>query len=178
MEEIWKPINEWSGKYWISNLGRFKSIGGKYTIKHPNGYITKGCLEKSTGYRSITLRRPGYFEKNRIHVLVAEHFLIKPEIKNACVNHIDGIKENNNVINLEWITLGENVKHAVKTGLMDLKGEKHPHVKLTEEYVIDMRRMRRAGITHEVIGRIFGVDRRQAGDVINGVNWGWLRYGL
>lgn len=174
--EIWIDVKGWDGKYLISNYGRLKSIDGKYSKIHPEGYITKGHKD-TQGYKGATLRKPGTCFKTRIHVLVAEHFCEKPD-GSECVNHKDGNKHNNAASNLEWDTLAGNVGHAVETGLMDFKGEKHPQVKVSEEDVIDMRRMRRAGITHEQIGRIFGICRRQAGDVINGINWGWLRYGL
>lgn len=176
--ELWNRVKGWEDKYLISNTGKLKSLNGKFSKQHPNGYITVGCIGQS-GYREVTLRKPGVLEKFRIHTLVGNEFVEKPiSIKRLCINHVDGNKLNNNDWNLEWITLGDNVRHAVKLGLMDFKGEKHPGVKMTEEMVIDIRRMRMAGITHEQISRSFGISRRQIGDIINGVNWGWLRYGL
>lgn len=175
MNEIWKEVPNFEGKYYISNTGKLKSIGGKFTKKCPFGYITEGCVEM-IGYRVVALRKPGILVRARIHTLVANAFVKKPESKvRLTVNHIDGNKINNNADNLEWITSGDNVRHAVKIGLHNIKGEKHPHVKLTEEKVIEMRRLRfEEKLTHEEIAKRFGVCRRQAGDVINGVNWGWL----
>jgi hypothetical protein len=176
--EEWKEVKDWNGKYLISNLGRFKSIDGKYTKKHPDGYITLGTIGNS-GYRAVTLRNCGLYYSVRVHTLVGEHFCDKPSsVEKLCINHIDGNKLNNNFWNLEWITLGENVKHAVRIGLMDLKGEKHFRAKLTNEKVIEMRRLRANGLTHQRIADMFGVSRRQAGDVIKGINWGWLKEGL
>lgn len=179
MIEIWKDVTGWEGKYQISNQGRFKSIGGKYTKKFPDGYITLGAIGYG-GYRTLALRRPGFLFQVRVHTLVAEHFCVKPEsTEKLFVNHLDGNKLNNNDWNLEWCTPGENVKHAVRTGLFDIKGEKHPHAKLTNEKVIEMRMLRnKFGLTHQRIADMFGINRRQAGDVINGVNWGWLKDGL
>jgi len=175
--EIWLPIKGWEGKYYISSHGRFKSIGGKYKLKHPDGYITYGHKD-TQGYKAISFRRPGTHFCTRVHIVVCEHFHGPKPIWSTCVNHKDGDKWNNYYKNLEWSDDLANIQHAVAIGLMDLKGEKHPSVKLTKEKVIQMRMLRKTGLTHEKIAEMFGVCRRQAGDVINGVNWGWLKEGL
>lgn len=174
--EVWKEVKDWNGKYLISNRGRFKSIGGKYKKMYPDGYITLGTIG-DVGYRMVTMRKPGTAVHVRIHTLVGEHFCVKPvTTEKLFINHLDGNKLNNNDWNLQWCTPGENVRHAVETGLFDTKGEKHMHAKLTNEKVLEMRRLRfKEGLTHQKIGEMFGVCRRQAGDVINGVNWGWLK---
>lgn len=175
MNEIWKEVPNFEGKYYISNTGKLKSIGGKFKKIHPDGYITDGCID-SLGYRVVTLGKPKIRYRVRMHSLVASLFIgtDKREVR-MTVNHKDGNKLNNNADNLEWITAADNVRHAVRIGLFNIKGENHPRVKLTKENVIEMRRLRsEEKLTHEEIAKRFGVCRRQAGDVINGVNWGWL----
>lgn len=176
--EIWKPVKDWNGKYLISDHGKVKSINGRSKKKFPEGEILK-CGIDSTGYRASCFRKPStkYQTRFRVHVLVAEHFIFKPTWA-ECVNHKDGNKLNNHWSNLEWTTMGDNVRHAVKIGIFDIKGEKHMHAKLTNNEVIKMRELRKQGLTHQAIADQFGVCRRQAGDVINGVNWGWLKEGL
>ncbi len=73
----------------------------------------------------------------RIHRLVAECFIPNPD-NLPQVNHKDTDKSNNHVLNLEWVTNNENIKHATENGLMR-KGIKHPSSILTEQQVIWIR---------------------------------------
>jgi hypothetical protein len=86
------------------------------------------------------------------------------------VNHKDGNKLNNYYRNLEWIESRKNTEHAVEIGLMDFKGEKHPHAKLTESDVLKIRSLY-PQYKQKVIASMFGVCRRQVGDIINRKNW-------
>lgn len=107
MEEIWKDIEGYKGLYQISNLGRIYSIK---TNKIRKFYKT------SKGYLRVSLCLNGKNKNFLIHQLVAKAFLPNPENK-LQVNHIDGIKTNNRVNNLEWVTNYENIVHAEINGL-------------------------------------------------------------
>jgi hypothetical protein len=67
-----------------------------------------------------------------IHRLVAHAFCPRPDhlkdmsYDDLVVNHIDGNKINNNYTNLEWCTPSENTQHAIKNGLINIKGENNP----------------------------------------------------
>ncbi len=106
MTEIWKKIKDYSN-YEVSNTGKIRNIKLNIELK----------LSYNTGYYFIELREKGKRRKGYIHRLVAEAFLEKINEK-LVVNHKDGNKENNNVENLEWITQGENVKHALDNNLL------------------------------------------------------------
>lgn len=164
--EIWKEIKDFEGRFWISNCGRLKSHDlRKNTIKIVAGYID------SCGYYQATLRNKPLKRKVRVHTLVAENFLESSCLdEKLVVNHIDGNKLNNNVSNLERVTLKENCAHAVATGLHDLKGSKHPNSKLTEKDVREIRTLYPV-FTQKEIAEKFGICRRQVGDIINRVNW-------
>lgn len=106
MEEIWKDIQGYEGKYQVSNLGRVKSLRGNKLLK----------LSERTGYLRVALTINYNCKFFSVHRLVAECFL--PNINNLPqVNHKDGIKTNNNMLNLEWCTNKENVRHAWKNNL-------------------------------------------------------------
>lgn len=99
-EEIWKDlcIND---TYRISNYGRIKNKHNKF-LKLSNQV-----------YKILSFN--GKFHK--VHRLVARTFLENPK-KLPFVNHKDGDKYNNFVDNLEWISISDNNKHAVETGLV------------------------------------------------------------
>lgn len=97
--EQWKKIIGFEA-YQISSHGRIKR-GEK---------ILKG-LNNPAGYRYVSLHVKGYAKVFAIHRLVAQHFIENPEQK-AMVNHKDGVKNNNNVKNLEWVTRHENAQHS------------------------------------------------------------------
>ena len=101
MNEIWKTIKDYPN-YKISNIGNIISLNtGKEKIASDNG----------KGYLTVTLYNHSKGKHFYIHRLVAEHFLNNP--KNLLeVNHIDGNKQNNYYLNLEWVTRAENMKHA------------------------------------------------------------------
>lgn len=74
------------------------------------------------GYLQVSLKdeKTGRYRSELVHRLVAKAFLPacadKPD-----VNHIDGVKDNNALSNLEWCTKSENLIHAVRTGLYATK---------------------------------------------------------
>jgi len=170
-EERFLPVLHFEDRFWISDFGRIISHDHrKNTIKFLKPHLD------SLGYFSTQLRMKPYNRKVRVHQLVGEHFCeMIPTTERMSWNHKDGIKTNNHYTNLEYITSRENSAHAVINGLHDIKGEKHPHAKLTENDVRQIRLLSKTGLTHKEIGNKFGICRRQAGDIINLVNWGWLK---
>lgn len=115
MEEVWKDIVEYEGLYQISNLGNVKSQHSNRLRGQKPGQILKVHLI-NTGYLSLELRMGDTNKRHMIHRLIAEAFIPNPDNK-PVINHINGIKTDNRVENLEWCTQSENVRHAISTGL-------------------------------------------------------------
>ncbi len=101
---------KWIGKYEVHEDGTvFSHFYTKPRKLKPftpdNGYIQISL--------SLEYKKP---RKELLHRLVAKLFIPNPQDK-CCINHIDGNKHNNSVVNLEWVTYKENSVHSVETGL-------------------------------------------------------------
>lgn len=147
MQEQWKDIEGFEGKYQVSNFGNVKTLerqyisGKTYKVKKTQPEKLLSQKRQQTGYCVVLL----YGERRHyclVHRLVAQAFLDNPENK-PCVNHIDGNKQNNNVDNLEWVTKSENTQHAIKLGLRkdsNMRGKKGILNKLSKKvYQYDLQ---------------------------------------
>lgn len=104
MEEVFKDVLGYEGKYQVSNTGKVFSILRKRVIH---------TEREHKGYLRVNLWRNGKRKHVPVHRLVALAFIPNPENKPQ-VNHIDFNKENNRADNLEWCTNDENQVHAAK----------------------------------------------------------------
>jgi len=129
--------------------------------KDRNGYL----------YVSVKIdkRRP----KFSCHRIIAKAFVSGFQ-DGLHINHINGVKTDNRPENLEWVTNQENVSHAWKTGLVDLKGENAPGHKLTQKQVIEIRKAIRLGITANSLAIIAGVSPSTIYLIEKGKRWASL----
>lgn len=104
--EVYKTIEDYPN-YEVSNLGNVRN--------RKTGLMLRPD-KNNDGYLRVNLCKNGKSKMFKIHRLVASAFIPNPEHKRT-VNHINGIKIDNRLENLEWATHSENVKHAFKTGL-------------------------------------------------------------
>lgn len=99
----------------FENYG-ISSDGKVYNLK--TGCERKVRIHPKSGYAFISFYNNGKTKTFMVHRLVGLHFLINPDNKPQ-INHINGIKSDNRVENLEWVTDSENKKHCYQCGLKD-----------------------------------------------------------
>jgi hypothetical protein len=99
--EQWKKIKDYED-FEVSDLGRIRK---KNMIYKPQN--------NGRNYLGVGLRKNGVKKRYYVHRLVAAAFIENPENKSE-VNHIDGNRMNNNLLNLEWVTRSENHYHRYK----------------------------------------------------------------
>lgn len=159
--ETWKDIPNFDGRYQINTKGdvRHKDRPDKYlkVAKDQKGYLRVGLW---FNHKTATFK---------VHRLVALTFIPNPENKPQ-VNHINGVKTDNRVENLEWVDNGENIRHADKLGLRTIsKGEKHYMCKLTETDVEEIKKsyiFRHPELGTVALAKKYGVSQQHISNIL------------
>jgi hypothetical protein len=124
MEE-WKDIPGYEGIYQASNLGNIRTAEGKttsnkrYAVRRWKQRILKPKSPKADGYRGdlrVSLWKDGISKDYLVARLVAMTW-VKGYGDGMTVNHIDGNYLNNCINNLEWVSIGDNIRKGFESGL-------------------------------------------------------------
>jgi hypothetical protein len=148
IREEWRPLNgKFEGwPYMVSNTGR---------VWTANYQRLKAVRPDHKGYLQTQLKYNKASHTALVHRLVLSAFNRPPRALEQ-VNHIDGVKTNNCIENLEWVTCRENHVHAVKLGLRERMGVGHFRRKLSPQQVREIRTLI-GRVNDTEIGRMFGV---------------------
>lgn len=155
MTQVWKDIEGFDG-YSLSRRGDVLSTMGATPklLKH----------NKRGNYFGVRLFKNKKMYRFSIHRLLAETFIPNPDNKPE-VNHVNGIKTDNRVENLEWVTKSENQKHALKMGLANIGyGEKSRNRKLNNLQVRVINRLK-GYLSQRIIAGYFGIAQTRVSQI-------------
>lgn len=129
--EIWLPVVGYEGYYEISNTGKVRSLDRIVKCRNVTA-LKKGKIcnffVRSSEYLSVSLCKDGKAKQYTLHRLLGIHFIPNPDNK-PFINHINGIKTDNRLENLEWSTPKENIQHAWNNKLCTYKKSHYDSVR-------------------------------------------------
>ena len=154
-----KDIKGYEGAYAVNEQGE--------VFSHPKkqrtgcGFLHHGIKLKPQltihGYQLVSLYKDGKSKALSVHRIVCQTFIKNTDNKKY-VNHKNGIKTDNSVDNLEWVTASENMRHAFRTKLhIPYKrkvGTEEPRSKLNEKQV---REIRKSDLSLRKLAKIYDI---------------------
>lgn len=141
MKEEWREFR--SSGYLVSSEGRVKSPNITIERKNNRPHTSKSVVLKlatdGRGYNRVAFKFNGKLSTFKVHRLVAEVFLGESKLE---VNHKNGDKKDNRVINLEWVSHADNIRHAFLSGLMSPRvGSNNSSAKINEQMALIIKEL-------------------------------------
>ena len=171
--EVWKDITGYEGLYMISDKGNVHSVERRDSMgRKISGRILKP-LSHTDGYLQVQLYKNGKIKNKYIHRLVAEAFIPNPK-SFLEINHLDEVKDNNELSNLEWCTREHNNNYGKRTEKVSKK-VKAVNIKTGEVLTFNsIREAGRKGYTREYVSLACrGVYNTGGGNLYRGHKWSY-----
>lgn len=160
-DHILRPVVGWDGLYSVCPAGHVRSHHSRIWLR---------SAIASHGYANVVLFGRGRKQGKLIHRAVYESH-VGPIPPRMDINHINGVKTDNRVENLEVLTRKENMAHAVRIGIYSSKGEAHGSAKLTDADVLDIVARRASGERVKDIAALYGMHHCSVGAILHGRLW-------
>lgn len=118
-DESWAPVFGYEGHYEISSCGDVVSVG-RY-VQHGRSVdgvrfckpAKKKSFKNPMGYVRVQLSKDGRNKFHSVHRLVLLSFMYRDDADALQVNHKNGIRDDNSLANLEWVTAVGNAQHKI-----------------------------------------------------------------
>jgi hypothetical protein len=176
MIESWKTYPEFD-YIEVSDMGNVRTkdrriMGRSLKMRSRKGRILKQTRNER-GYPEIRIQVGGLNSPRVVHKMVMLTF-VGERPKGMQINHINGRKDDNRLINLEWSTPSDNMKHAYETGLLSRKGENNTKAKLTETFIKEIREKYKSGkYTQKQLGKEYNVAQAHISTIVKGKTWNY-----
>lgn len=162
--EIWAAIPGHEGMYEASSEGRIRRIKPVFRGR-PVPYVLKPL--KLNHYRTVALHKDDQQKSHLIHRLVMAAFHGPSPLE---VNHKNGIKDDNRLENLEYVTPKQNGEHAALNGLT-ARGSKQGAAKLVEADIPVIRQLYASGVSYKEIATRFRIHPMNIYHIVNRKTW-------
>ncbi len=166
MVENWKASLEFPD-YEVSDCGRVRRITPSKGTRPQRIHKVRIAID---GYDRVTLRNEDQVRDIGVHRLVAMTWVDGRTPDRNLVNHIDGVKTNNQATNLEWCSQAENIRHASATGLSAI-GSRNGSAQLTESDVVELRLLAAGGTKQSDLARRYGVSENTISNIVRRRKW-------
>lgn len=150
--------------YWFAEVNSKGEIRSSITKRIHTPYVDKDGYLRCKIWVS-PVKSQGIY----VHRAIAKNFIPNPENK-PLVNHINGIRDDNRVENLEWVTPKENSQHGVRLGNFP-KGERAFAAKHSDKKVLEICQLLQEGYSQVEVSKRVDVPTVTVGDIARGVTW-------
>lgn len=167
----WRAVPGYEGIYAASDEGQVRIEVSRQNIRA--GRVLRAFSQRD-GYLFVRLSIDGSqasgCNRSVARLVLAAH--VRPPATGEQANHRNGLRVDNRLENLEWVTCSENIKHAIRELGRDYRGEKNPDARLTEALVLSLRNRVAAREPCAPIAADLGITAVMVAAIARGDAWG------